>query len=313
MSPLSPASAEAIARLRAYVPPPTNYDSVPLSRRAAVLVLLYADPKGDLRVVLTIRAKTLSSYAGQAALPGGKADSLSETAFETARREAAEEIGLPDIGQPFPPPFRVEHLCEFPANLAKTELVVRPCVALLHSFDEKTGMNADPEVALIPRLDAKEVAAVFTAPFHNFLLMRDEQTGEDNRQLPGKPEDWYRGSWTSWHESDWRMHQFFVPITEKNVTKPRTGRRAQNAAVNKLEEREQSGKLTRYRVFGMTARILVDVARVAYDQEPEFEHNSHFGDEEMIAKLRKIGRLSAIKRPGDELTRETMEKAAKLS
>ena len=43
------------------MPPPTNYDLVPLSRRAAVLVLLYADPKGDLRVVLTMRAKTLSS------------------------------------------------------------------------------------------------------------------------------------------------------------------------------------------------------------------------------------------------------------
>jgi hypothetical protein len=63
----------------------------------------------------------------------------------------------------------------------------------------------------------------------------------------------------------------------------------------------------------MTARILVDGARVAYDQEPEFEHNSHFGDEDMITKLRKIGRLGAIKRPGDELTRETMERAAKLS
>lgn len=114
---------------------------------------------------------------------------------------------MPDIGQPFFPPFRVEHLCELPANLAKTELVVRPCVAYLHSYDEKTGKNADPEVALIPRLDAKEVAAVFTAPFHNFLMMRDEQQpggGDNNQQLPGKPEDWYRGSWTTWHESDWR-------------------------------------------------------------------------------------------------------------
>lgn len=53
-----------------------------------------------------------------------------------------------------------------------------------------------------------------------------------------------------------------------------------------------------YRIFGMTARIIVDAARVAYAQEPEFEHNSHFGDEEMIARLRQLGRLE--------------EKAAKL-
>lgn len=56
-----------------------------------------------------------------------------------------------------------------------------------------------------------------------------------------------------------------------------------------------------YRIFGMTARIIVDAARVAYAQEPEFEHNSHFGDEEMIAKIRQLGRLGAN------------EQAAKLS
>jgi hypothetical protein len=63
----------------------------------------------------------------------------------------------------------------------------------------------------------------------------------------------------------------------------------------------------------MTARIIVDAARVAFAREPEFEHNSHFGDEEMIANLRRMGRLSQVRRPGDELTREMMERAAKLS
>ena len=52
---------EAVERLRSYKPPPSNYGSVPLSRRAAVLLLLYADAKGDLRVVLTVRSKSLSS------------------------------------------------------------------------------------------------------------------------------------------------------------------------------------------------------------------------------------------------------------
>ncbi|KAL1991594.1 hypothetical protein VTN49DRAFT_4902 [Thermomyces lanuginosus] len=317
---LSPSSEKAIARLRAFGAPTTNYYAVPLSRRAAVLILLYADRRGDLRVVLTIRAKTLSSYAGHAAFPGGKADSLEETPFQTARREAAEEIGLPNIGEPLIPPFRVEHLCELPANLAKTELVVRPCVAFLHSYDPVTGKDADPEVSLIPRLDAKEVAAVFTAPFHNFLLGRDERpldVGEDDGQpqLQSEPPAgvWYQGSWTTWHQTDWRMHHFYVPISESNVTKPKTDRKDQTAAVDQLEKREKSGELTRYRVFGMTARILVDAARLAYDEEPEFEHNSHFGDEDMIAKLLRLGRLKAERRPDDELTRETMQKAAKLS
>ncbi|KAJ5396598.1 hypothetical protein N7509_004711 [Penicillium cosmopolitanum] len=313
---------EAINRLRTYVPPPTAYGDVPLSRRAAVLILLYADPNGELRVVITIRAKTLSSYAGEAALPGGKADTLDETPFQTARREAWEEIGLSDIDQPLPAPFTVEHLCELPANLAKTELVVRPCVALLHSFDEATGANADPEISLIPKLDAREVAAVFTARFEDFLRLNIEHD-DDKHKHRGQgvdkdkhadPGQWYRGSWSLWHHSNWRMHHFFVPVNER-VVKPRGGGQSpsQQRAVEELEAQEQSGLVQRYRVFGMTARIIVDAARVAYGREPEFEHNSHFGDEAMIAQLRRMGRLSARRQPSDELTREMMERAAKLS
>lgn len=97
------------------------------------------------------------------------------------------------------------------------------------------------------------------------------------------------------------------------MVRPRTSNQQQKDAVNALEEKEKSGVLTRYRVFGMTARMLVDVARVAYAEEPEFEHNSHFGDERLIAQLRKMGRLSPLRKSGDILTREDMEKAAKLS
>ncbi|KAJ5909613.1 hypothetical protein N7504_004256 [Penicillium tannophilum] len=272
--------------------------------------------------------------AGDAALPGGRADAPSETPFQTARREAWEEIGLPGIDQPLPHPFTVEHLCELPANLAKTEVVVRPCVALLHSYDAKTGQNADPEISLIPKLDAREVAAVFTAPFYSFLRLREgeelasnsdlEQNegadstvgsaqadqgslGADAKGYDNDLGDWYRGSWSLWHNSNWRMHQFFVRANTRVVTpKPHREGNAELAA-------DPGGQVQRYRVFGMTARIIVDAARVAYDQEPEFEHNSHFGDEAMIAKLRRLGRLSAVRRRSDQLTRETMERAAKLS
>lgn len=134
----------------------------------------------------------------------GRADTLEETPFQTARREAREEIGLPEVNQALPRPFTVEHLCELPANLARTELVVRPCVALLHSFDEATGANEDPEVSLIPRLDAQEVAAVFTAPFRSFLREKDVESGDLDS------EEWYQGAWTEWHQSNWRseFHSF---------------------------------------------------------------------------------------------------------
>ncbi|KAK3614235.1 8-oxo-dGTP diphosphatase [Elasticomyces elasticus] len=168
MAYLSPASKKATANLRTFASPPTNYYKCPLTRRAAVLILLFADRKGDLRVVLTIRSAGLRNYAGQAALPGEKADTLQETPFMTARREAFEEIGLGMNNSELPAGHELEHLAELPANLAMTELGVRPCVAYLKTplWSER---NRDPDAArdLLPKLDAKGVAAVFTAPFYN--------------------------------------------------------------------------------------------------------------------------------------------------
>ncbi|KAF2235069.1 hypothetical protein EV356DRAFT_514695 [Viridothelium virens] len=389
----SDADVCAIARLRSYVPPPTSWHALPLSRRAAVLILLFADRKGDLRVVLTIRSSTLKNYAGQAALPGGKTDSSQETPFQTARREAYEEIGLPLTDTKLPPPFAVEHLTEFPCQLAMTNLGVRPCVAFLSpsssratssssnstattstassptvsrspNVSDPTAPNAsaappssasssspilDVETALIPRLDAKEVAAVFTAPFHHFLKLTDEEGSRD----------WYRGQWQEFHSTRWKMHNFYVPITRRSVAVARMEvetvdekeRRSSGGGERKGEggrEKDGSGRElaggevgrgakegtrvaarkkpksdterkgyqdqgssvdqiihpeNKFRVFGMTARILVDAARIAYGEEPEFESNQHHGDEEIIARLLRQGYLVGKKKEGEESVR----------
>ncbi|KAK5107541.1 hypothetical protein LTR62_001029 [Meristemomyces frigidus] len=317
---------KALANLRAFRPPPTNYYKCPLTRRAAVLILLFADRRGDLRVVLTIRSSGLKSYAGQAALPGGKADTLQETPFTIARREAFEEIGLAMSDHKLPVGYEVEHLTELPTNLAMTELGVRPCVAYLKT-PPPTPRNKDPDAArdLLPKLDAKEVAAVFTAPFFNFLRGEDLEE-EHRRTVPGQ---WYKGSWQSWHETAWRMHQFFVPVTPFTVFfadhKPSPARVEMSQSTDPKGTDRSSLQpplpssfaastadpllQPRYRVFGMTARILVDCARVAYGEEPLFEHNSHFGDEEMIKRLIAIGRLSSEVKRDDMLTREVIMRA----
>lgn len=226
----------------------------------------------------------------------------------TARREAFEEIGLPMDDDKLPPGYSVEHLTELPANLAMTELGVRPCVAYLKA-PESTGKNdkqADVARDFLPKLDAREVAAVFTAPFQNFLKEKDIDV-ETRRQVPG---EWYKGSWHSWQETAWRMHQFHVPVTPSTVFLARTPTRytdprpsssqptAQDSESRKTEAPRRPADSTlqpplpkkfyanapdalhqpRYRVFGMTARIMVDCARVAYGEEPEYEHNSNFGD-----------------------------------
>lgn len=49
----------ALANLRSFTSSQTNWYRCPLKRRAAVLILLFADRRGDLRVVLTIRSAGL--------------------------------------------------------------------------------------------------------------------------------------------------------------------------------------------------------------------------------------------------------------
>lgn len=278
-----------------------------------------------------MRSASLRNYAGQAALPGGKADSLSETPFETARREAYEEVGLPLDDEKLKG-FKVEHLCELPANLAKTELGVRPCVAYLSptstSSSSTPTTSSDVEDRLIPRLDPKEVAAVFTAPFHSFLCKDWPGPGPSPVQKNGKPEKWYRGSWTDWHESRWRMHNFYVPKppptspelarnTRKSSPSPPSLASSEHPTGNPegddpRPEPSALDDMTTFRVFGMTARILVDAARVAYNEEPAFEHNSHFGDEEMIGRLLEMGRLSGVRKKGEVLTKDVMAKASRM-
>jgi hypothetical protein len=256
---------------------------------------------------------------------------------------------MPDGGPGLPRGYTVEELTELPCNLAMTELAVRPCVAYLKT-PAPSAENRKPDASrdLLPKLNAKEVTAVFTAPFFNFLREKDLDP-ETRETVPG---EWYKGSWHSWHESAWRMHQFFIPVSPSTVflanpelrrknkrprptdpsspqptAQPAPARETTGAEMPKTTMPTTRSRLQpplpqtfyskaagplqepRYRVFGMTARILVDCARVAYGEEPEFEHNSHFGDEMMIEKLLKIGRLAPVKKEGEALTRDVMMKA----
>lgn len=216
--------------------------------------------------------------------------SLFPTVDQIARREAWEEIGLPMDDAKIPKPFRIEPLCCLPCSLAKTELAVRPCVAFLHADDVPGKPQAMVDESMIPRLDAKEVAAVFSGPLHNFLKAKDEP--REGETIP--PGEWYDGYWHHWHGKPWRVHNFHVPVNNQKVTKPKVRDGGQAALADELDEEEDT--VQRFLVWGLTGRMLVDTARIAYDEEPEFEHNAHYGDEAIIASLESTGRLPEKKK-----------------
>jgi len=194
-----------------------------------------------------------------------------------------------------PKPFKIEELCSIPFNLARNELIVRPVVALLHTTDDAATADPDREPSplieetMIPRLDAKEVAAVFSAPFYNFLKAKDHEPPEGSPPLPEG--HWYDGSWIHWKDEPWRVHNFYVPVNNQRVTMPEDRNAPQGNLADKLVEEGAE----RFKVWGMTARILVDTARIAYGKDPEFECCAHYGDEKIIMMADAEGSFSDAK------------------
>ncbi|KAJ3525116.1 hypothetical protein NMY22_g10710 [Coprinellus aureogranulatus] len=111
-------SKRCLRNLAAYKAPKQRL-TFPRSRMAAVLVALFVGRKGDLYVLLSRRAESLRTYAGDTSLPGGKVESVDKSIEDTARREAFEEIGLPTDRS------KVPLLCVLEPFLA-AELIVTP-------------------------------------------------------------------------------------------------------------------------------------------------------------------------------------------
>ncbi len=75
-------------------PPPDNISDIdPTARQSAVLALLY--PKnGELYTVLMLRKLYEGTHSGQVSFPGGKRETQDKSLWNTALREANEEVGL---------------------------------------------------------------------------------------------------------------------------------------------------------------------------------------------------------------------------
>ena len=126
---------------------------------ASVLVALI-ERDGAFSVLLTRRADTLRRHTGQIALPGGRRDP-GETPWETALREAHEEVGLhpnyvtlAGLGSPY---------------VTGTGFLITPVVGFVR---EGFSLTANPD----------EVADIFETPFG--FLMDPTNHEEHEREAP---------------------------------------------------------------------------------------------------------------------------------
>jgi 8-oxo-dGTP pyrophosphatase MutT (NUDIX family) len=125
-------------------------DAAPAQRReAAVLIPVYRDGSGGLRILL-IRRSEHGRHGGQLALPGGNREPGDESLRATALREAAEEIGLPTD--------EVEVLAELPpVETRSTGFRITPFIGRLAAPDTRWRLHAD-EVAAVVEVAVEDLA-----------------------------------------------------------------------------------------------------------------------------------------------------------
>lgn len=114
--------------------------------RAAVLVPLFADESGVVRVVLTKRPLTMPTHAGHIAFPGGRPDPDDSGPIATALREAEEEVGID--------PASVELLGFLPViHTVEFTLFVVPVVGRLRGVPELRPSPREVERVFLPRVE----------------------------------------------------------------------------------------------------------------------------------------------------------------
>jgi 8-oxo-dGTP pyrophosphatase MutT (NUDIX family) len=136
---------------------PAEVDGPPTP--ASVLIGLVQRPAG-LSVILTRRSDTLRRHTGQIALPGGRRDP-GETPWQTALREAHEEIGLE--------PHFVSLAGLSSPYRTGTGYLITPVVGFV---EDGFSLQANPD----------EVADIFETPFG--FLMDPKNHEQHERELP---------------------------------------------------------------------------------------------------------------------------------
>ncbi|WP_308368145.1 MULTISPECIES: CoA pyrophosphatase [unclassified Microbulbifer] len=166
-----------------------------LQGHAAVLLALTEEP--DPQVILTLRARHLSTHSGEVSLPGGRWDETDPSLEFTALRETEEEIGLP-AGQ-------IRLLGPLWSRSTRWQVQVTPWVGVV-----------SPDVNLTP--NPGELDAIFRVPLSFFLAdprIRTDRITIDQRAVY-LPAYLYRG-YEIWGFTAGVLTEFLVKVLDAPI------------------------------------------------------------------------------------------------
>lgn len=257
--------------------------SWPAYRRSAVLVVLFIGQRGELRVLLTKRSKRLNTFSGHISLPGGKADNEHETFETVARREAEEEIGFPQDPEVLHRLFgmKMENVClEIPCYLTRTFLSVKPLVCFL-SNAEHTGLPEDSTLdgsRFTAALNPGETSSIFSVPLIDMMAHLLPTGNQYHAEYIDRKE-----FLPNWGELRWRLRHYYYP-SENPCDVEWLNDIEDNSSCDELERTQGTRDL-----WGLTAKILYDVARIAGGIVTSNDQKYDIGHEELIYGLREFG------------------------
>ncbi|GMM33949.1 8-oxo-dGTP diphosphatase [Saccharomycopsis crataegensis] len=270
----------------------TVWHKLPISRRSAVLVILFLGRCGELRVILTKRSRSLRNFSGHVSFPGGKADNGLESEWETSRREAFEEIGFPKSDEELSKlGLKLEKLNFLPCFVARTVLAVRPCVGILRtSSDELNILDKSLQFSLNPG----ESSSIFSVPLRDFFDQRKIKSVSKEAnlkiELQEKSSEYLekRAVNTSWAGIKWCLRSLIYP--QSNHENEATWL----ADVDDLSSEDESSNAGAQNqqvrnVWGLTANILYELAQIAYKGQEYWDKKRNIGEEELLYSLSTSG------------------------